>query len=395
MYQPALSLCINPHCKKQQNFYTLLFCKGCGSELLIDGRYRAIGELGQGGCGKTYEVLDLHSQPKVLKVLLNNHPKYVELFQQEAEVLGLLNHPGIPKLDLDGYFLFFPRSSQEPLHCIVMEKIEGLNLEEYIYQRGNYPINQKRALRWLAELSLILEQVHNHDFFHRDIKPANIMLRANGLLAMIDFGTARQIDADYLEKQALGEVTGVMTAGYTPIEQMRGRAVRQSDFYALGGTMIFLLTAHNPSYFYSSHDNKINWRGAVRDISDRFANLIDRLISASPEDRPQTAQEILRETVAIDPSLQGLGRDFGSGSISPISSIPSSIPSTNLSSSLSLEFIQRCRQELAEFIGPMAGIICDRTLAQNPNLSQTELVKILALKIPNAQQANAFMQRLL
>ena len=114
-----MSLCINPHCKNPQNSHTLLFCTGCGSELLIDGRYRAMRELGQGGFGITYEVLDLNSQPKVLKVLMDNHPKYTELFRQEADVLGILNHPGIPKLDEDGYFLYFPNGAFEPLHCIV------------------------------------------------------------------------------------------------------------------------------------------------------------------------------------------------------------------------------------------------------------------------------------
>ena len=432
-----MSLCINPHCKNPQNSHTLLFCTGCGSELLIDGRYRAIGELGQGGFGITYEVLDLNSQPKVLKVLMDNHPKYTELFRQEADVLGILDHPGIPKLDEDGYFLYFPNGAFEPLHCLVMEKIEGLNLAEYIHQRGDRPIRQKRALRWLAELALILEQVHDHDFFHRDIKPANIMLRANGLLALIDFGTARQIDSNYEELQAAGAITGVMTAGYTPMEQMRGRASRQSDFYALGGTMIFLLTTRNPSYFYQSHNNRINWRGAVTDILPRFADLIDRLVEPLPQDRPQTARDIFNEIAIIEPSLQGLNEYFLSGSMSrivpnePTSSIPAT-PKQNIPNSgttptpntqkseptfiapsptgdypqgtlrkrhsqplISQEFIGRCRQELAEFIGPMANIVCERTLAQNPNISQTEFVRALAQKIPNGEQAEEFKRRLL
>ena len=192
-----MTLCINPECGKAHNSDTMIFCQGCGSELLLDGRYRAVRELGQGGFGITYEVLDLANRPWVLKVLIDNNPKYVELFKQEVEVLKLLDHPGIPKTDLNGYFSYFPANREEPLHCLIMEKIEGLNLSQYIKQRGDRPIRPKRALRWLAELTLLLEQVHQKNFFHRDIKPSNIMLRANGCLALIDFGTAREVTKSY------------------------------------------------------------------------------------------------------------------------------------------------------------------------------------------------------
>lgn len=76
-----MNLCINPQCPKPKNSETLLFCQSCGSELLIDGRYRVLKLVGQGGFGLTYQVLDLESQPKVLKVLTDNHPKYIQLFQ--------------------------------------------------------------------------------------------------------------------------------------------------------------------------------------------------------------------------------------------------------------------------------------------------------------------------
>ena len=123
-----MSLCINPLCQKpEENPDNTLFCLGCGSELLLEGRYRVTKELGGGGFGKTYEVNEARSNTnKVLKVLINNHPKAVELFQREAEVLKSLNHPGIPKVESDSYFTYFSRNSSEPLHCLIMEKIEGL-----------------------------------------------------------------------------------------------------------------------------------------------------------------------------------------------------------------------------------------------------------------------------
>ena len=379
----------------------MLFCLNCGSELLLDGRYRAISQLGEGGFGKTYEVLDRNNQPRVLKVLIENYPKYVELFKQEANVLSALNHSGIPQVDHDGYFMYYPRDQEEPLHCIAMEKIEGMNLEDYLQQRANRPIKQKRALQWLGELATILEQVHNHNFFHRDIKPANIMLKANGSLVLIDFGSVRQVTATYLQKRSQGQVTGVISTGYTPMEQIKGKAVQQSDFYALGGTMIFLLTAQNPSEFYDPTTDKLNWRSAVPDIYPQFADLVDQLIATLPRSRPQTAEEILRAIAAIDPELDAVTTYFGTSSqVSQSPSIPP-VPvsiSPNLSPSkpkFSQDFLNRCQQELAEIIGPMASIVCRRTLSQNPNVSELEFVDLLVKKIPSQEEAREFKEKLL
>lgn len=403
-----MSFCINPQCKKPANSDTALFCHGCGSELLLDGRYRVVKELGQGGFGTTYETIDCNYHPWVLKVLMDNHPKYVELFQQEAQVLSILDHSGIPKIDIDGYFQYFPRGSQEPLHCLVMEKIEGLNLVEYLQQRGNRPIKPKRALRWLAELSLILEQVHNQNFFHRDIKPSNIMLRANGCLVLIDFGTVREVDETYLEKQAAGDITGIVTQGYTPMEQMKGKAVLQSDFYALGGTMIYLLTAQNPRNFYNFSSAKLNWRENVPEISPRFADLIDCMMSFLPSERPQTSRDIFNEIVAIDSSFKILDEQFNpapstsattkktfitSGINSDITSSTTFFPESN--SAITPEFVELCRQELASFIGPMAIIVCNRTFKQNPQMSRIEFCIALAKTISNPQQAKDFQQRMI
>jgi len=402
-----MSLCINPQCQKLENSDTVLFCQSCGSELLIDGRYRVQRLLGQGGFGLTYEVLDLNSRPKVLKILTDNHPKYVELFQQEARVLGIMNHPGIPQIDLNGYFTYYLQDIQEPLHCIVMEKIEGLDIEEYLKKRGNKPISYKRALRWLAELSLILEQVHDLDFFHRDIKPSNIMLKANGCLVLIDFGTAREVSGTYLEKQSAGLITGVISSGYTPIEQMRGKAVKQSDFYALGGTIIFMLTASNPLEFYNSFKDKIEWSEAVKNIPPEFASLIDSMMSSFPANRPQNAREIFEKIVKIDSSLQNVENYWIDSSNTSSSKIFSNIrqrPHANnktakkshqSDSQVPVDFVNRCRYELAEIIGPMATIVCKQTLAKNPSLSNSEFVLALAQKIPNSQDAQQFKQHLL
>jgi len=237
-----MSYCINPQCPNPQNPDNILFCQSCGSELLLQGRYRATRVLGGGGFGKTYDIRDQGSA-KVLKVLINNSPKAVELFQREAQVLSQLIHPGIPRVESNGYFVFHPKDNQQPVHCLVMEKIEGLNLREYLKQKGR-PIDGELATRWLRELVLIIQQVHNQGILHRDIKPQNIILKSDGKLALIDFGAVQEGTGTEVATAATGsgggtEVathgaggTSISSTGYTPIEQINGQAVPQSDFYA-------------------------------------------------------------------------------------------------------------------------------------------------------------------
>ncbi len=301
-----MSLCITPLCSKPQNPDNILFCQACGSELLLEGRYRVMHILGEGGFGKTYEVSEARNNiPKVLKVLINNQQKAVELFQREAEVLSFLNHPGIPKVETNAYFVYFPRNSTEPLHCLVMEKIEGLDLQEYIRQRDYRPIDQKLAVQWLSELVSILQQVHSQNFFHRDIKPSNIMLRATGGLALIDFGTVRQVSGTYMAKQPQGQVTGIISVGYTPQEQLNGQAIPQSDFFALGRTFVYLLTGKEPndSAIYDSYTDEVRWRNYASHISPPLADLIDQMMARFAVHRPVNTQEILQRLSVIDRSV--------------------------------------------------------------------------------------------
>ncbi|OKH18520.1 protein kinase [Hydrococcus rivularis NIES-593] len=421
-----MSLCINPRCPNPINKDSLLFCVSCGSELLLEGRYRVRQQLGGGGFGKTYEVKDSQagyesqSDLKVLKVLTYNHPKYVELFQREAQFLARLNHPGIPKVEPDAYFVYYPHNSADPLHCLVMEKIEGLDLKEYINRRGSC-ISEKRAIQWSIELVSILKEIHSHHFFHRDIKPSNIMLRADGQLVLIDFGTAREVTETYLSKRSEGQVTGLFSAGYSPLEQLNGQAVPESDFFALGRTIVYLLTGKHPSEFYDSYVDDLRWREAAPNVSPMFADFLDRMMARLPSQRPQSAEVILRELEEIYRSLYGSdphSRMKTSVAIEPLQQKPASpeIETTTVQatrplpdrappkvperaatddSRLDLNFISRSQQELAQFIGPIASIICQRILSKNPTISPRDFVEALAHKIPDPKQAEEFQRRVL
>ncbi|MEB3831935.1 serine/threonine protein kinase [Phormidium sp. CCY1219] len=311
--------CINPTCSNPADpgNASAQVCRTCGTSLVLQNRYRAIAPLGQGGFGQTFTVEDLQagsgdslSRHKVLKILVNSSPKAIELFQREAEVMTQIQHPGIPKLAEDGWFEFSLPDCLDPLHCLVMEKIHGLDLEVWLSQRNDGGIAQELACNWLKQLGEILNQLHQNagnQYFHRDIKPRNITMRPTGELVLIDFGGVRKISPSYLAKAGAGHSgTGIVSLGYTPSEQIRGKAVPQSDFFALGRTMVHLLTGQHPMDLEEDpQTGELMWRDYAPQISPEFAELIDWLMAPFPGQRPTNT------TVMLD-ALEGVVSGSGS-----------------------------------------------------------------------------------
>ena len=307
-----MSYCINPSCPQQNDAanVNLYICRNCGSDLLLQGRYQVMRLLSDSsGFGKVYEAYQ-GTIPKILKVLKtkhNNNSRIVELFQQEATVLSQLNHPGIPKVAPDGYFQFIGKNCSEPVHCIIMEKIDGLDLKQWMKQQNYQPISEKQALNWLKQLTEILHLVHQQNYFHRDIKPANIMIRSTGQLVLIDFGTARELTYTYLAELGggAGNVTKISSAGYTPPEQEKGHAVPQSDFYALGRTFVYLLTGKQATdrTMYEPLTDSCNWRESAPHISELLANFIDKLMAPTASARHKNTQDVLDELGMISQKL--------------------------------------------------------------------------------------------
>ncbi|HEY9850791.1 MAG TPA: CHASE2 domain-containing protein [Leptolyngbyaceae cyanobacterium] len=291
-----MSYCLNPKCLNPSDPKNndQLFCTNCGWELVFQQRYRVTQPLGVGGCGDVFEVDDNGT----LKVLKRLNPKYkyskiISLFQQEARVLNKLKHPGIPKVEKDGYFQYQAEGNKNPIHCLVMEKIEGVNLDKWMEIRENKPIGEEDAIAWLLQLIDILEKLHQNQYFHRDIKPSNIMLKPDGKLVLIDFGAVREITDTYLAKLGTNrELTSVQTFGYTPIEQINGQPLPQSDFFALGRTFVHLLTGKELEEFEEDKESKLLWRDSATHISKPLADLIDWLMEPLARKRPPNAKII-------------------------------------------------------------------------------------------------------
>ena len=298
-----MSLCINPVCSQPNHPDNdeNRFCQSCGSQLELIGRYRVLRLLSdKTGFGKIYEAYQ-QDTPKILKVLkeeLTNDSKALALFQQEAKVLQQLNHPGIPQTE--GYFPYQTRNNLI-LHCMMMEKIAGPNLEQWLKQQQNRPISEAQAIVWLKQLLEILDLVHNQQYLHRDIKPSNIMIRPDGQLVLIDFGTAREITRTYLANS--GGMTAISSSGYSPPEQMRGQAIPSSDFFALGRTFVFLLTGFPPEQLYDPHLDILQWRHHANHVSPLLLDFIDWLISTEVTKRPSNAEDISRRLAVIEHQL--------------------------------------------------------------------------------------------
>ena len=287
--------CINPDCKQRQNPNNIEQCQACGTPLIIGGYQllKPLRTLDPRSYTDVFEAEDRQGTRKVIKVLKDSSTKSVEMFVREAFTLQLLHHPGIPKVEIDGYFTFTPNDSTQELHCLVMEKIEGENLEHWLTKHGR--ISQYIALNWLRQLIKIIEVLHKNSFFHRDIKPSNIILKPDGRLVLIDFGSVRGITNTYLPKIKQQTITAIISGGYTPPEQIDGQAVPQSDFYALGRTFVHLVTGISPLELpKDSRTGKLIWQKQAPQISQPMADFLDEMMAFFPFDRPQDTTVILR-----------------------------------------------------------------------------------------------------
>ncbi len=219
--------------------------------ILKDGRYQALSTLGAGGQGQAYLAIDRQSGAEiVLKefilpvyVDVNIRRNALEQFENEARILRQMDNPQIVKL-LD-FFIEDHRA------YLVLEHIEGGSLRQIVKNRGHLPENQVRMLA--SQMCEILSYLHglSPPVVHRDFTPDNLILNKSGTLKLIDFNVARQV----VESTTSGTVVGKQA--YLPPEQFRGMPVTQSDIYALGATLHFLLVGEDPVPISVSHPRRV------------------------------------------------------------------------------------------------------------------------------------------
>ncbi|HEY9838925.1 MAG: protein kinase [Candidatus Sericytochromatia bacterium] len=252
---------------------------------VLQGRYQITKRIGQGGMGAIYladdlrfsqrvavvkEMLDHFQDPDQRRIATNN-------FDREAEMLANLKHPGIPEV--------YDRFTEGNRHYLVMEYVNGADLEQRLMNQDNEAFDEKDVLDWGAQICEILHYLHkqNPPIVYRDMKPANLILNDDGKIFVVDFGIAR-----HFNPTKKGTMIG--TQGYAPPEQYRGQVEPRSDLYALAATMHHLLTGRDPQAeapFTFPSVREINPR-----ISPQVDKIITRCLNMEPEGRFRDAMDL-------------------------------------------------------------------------------------------------------
>lgn len=204
------------------------------------GPYRIVGMLGEGGMGVVYRAhrADLGAEVAI-KILRDASlsPARRERFASEQRTLAQLNHPGIARLyDAD--------TLPDGTPWFAMELVEGVPLIDYA--RTHAPSIPER-LRLFRAVCEAVQHAHSHAVIHRDLKPSNILVRPDGVVKLLDFGIAKQIESlDSTNPQTMTSMR-MMTPAYAAPEQLRGERLGvHTDVYALGVVLYELLTGRLP-----------------------------------------------------------------------------------------------------------------------------------------------------
>ncbi|MEO0704132.1 MAG: AarF/UbiB family protein [Cyanobacteria bacterium J06649_5] len=217
------------------------------------------------------------------------------------QVHAIAPNPGIAQLITEKAYFTFQMSpeqtepEQAEAHAMVTQKIEGLPLSQWIEQNG--ALQQDLAFDWLQQLITSANALHEQGFLHRDIKPDNIIVASNQQIVLIDFGALCRIDPKRSTNPQIKQGTETYpvagTYGYMPPEQSDGRPEPASDYFAIARTLIHALTATHPSDLDQQPNGAIQWRNLAPQVSEPFAEFLDRLATPNHLYRPASAKEIV------------------------------------------------------------------------------------------------------
>lgn len=300
----------------------------------IENRYKIINFLGESSFGKTYLTLDRErgNSPCVLKKIEPHKVDRVSgaehspfpfweariLFDTEAQNLQRLGtHDQIPRLldDFPGETGFY----------LVHEFVQGKSLAEEMNERR---WKESEAIALLQDVLNTLTFVHQQNVIHSNIHPANLIRRSSdGQLVLLDFGSVKQISTMALDDQGQLINTGsVGTVGYMPKEQQAGNLRPNSDIYALGMVAIQALTGVHPSQLEPDpQTGEVSWRHLTQ-VSDRLAEIINKMAHAYFRERYQSAAEVLKDLALLSGALSGT-QSFAENLAIASSSEPTVVPS--------------------------------------------------------------------
>ena len=256
---------------------------------VIDGKYEILKQIGEGGMSVVYLARNNRMNMQLaVKEIKNDGSKSTEILlkglEREANILKDVDHPVIPRIiDIVKY---------GGTICVVMDFIEGENLADKLKEVGCF--SQDEVIEWGLELASALEYLHsmNPPIIYRDMKPSNVMLKPDGGVKLIDFGTAKTYD---IENNA--DTTALGTRGYAAPEQFgdaQGRGIyktdARTDIYNLGATLYHMVTGKNPQ---EAPYEMVPIRTVNPLLSTGLEEIILKCTKPNPEDRYQSCSELI------------------------------------------------------------------------------------------------------
>lgn len=269
------------------------------------GKYKLLGELGRGGMAIVYEglhpTLGRTVAVKMLSHELVYDQEFATRFKNEAKIIARLEHKNIVRVyDYEEVYATF---------FIIMEKIEGTDLALNMESQGILPFDKTRTI--LCQLAAGLAYAHEHGVIHRDVKPSNVILDADGVVKLMDFGIAKErAEEEEVEEDIIG------TAEYMSPEQALGQKMDgRADIYSLGVMAFEMLTGRLP---FDSHDPYEILRKHIKEpiVPPKHINpnvpadlneLVLRACAKKPKDRYANAQQIVE---ALEKHMAKGGKGF-------------------------------------------------------------------------------------
>ena len=261
---------------------------------LLDGRYRVLSHIADGGMASVYlavdERLDREVAVKIMRRELVSDETFVSRFRREARSAARLSHPNVVAV--------FDQGDDGDDMFLAMEYVPGRTLREVLTQEG--PLTPRAALDIFDRILQALDAAHSAGLIHRDVKPENVIIREDGVVKVADFGLARAVTA--ATTNASGTLLG--TVAYLSPEQVeRGIADARSDVYAAGLVLFEMVTARKafdgdtPIHvaYQHVHGTVPSASAMVRSVPTEIDRLVALGTARDPDQRPASAGDYLVE----------------------------------------------------------------------------------------------------
>jgi len=292
-----------PHCKEsnQDKSSQCMSCKssivgaGTNAAVVLDDRYEILQTLKSGSMGCVYKAMDRRFNDFVAVKKMNSfiEKQYMEeRFREEAKLLFILHHPGLPKVS--DFFTTTDPDTGDTSFYLVMTYIKGRDLETILQGTCRLPLPLPEVMDFFVQILEILDYLHrqNPPVIYRDLSPRNIMMQ-EGKVFLVDFGLARL----FIPRTS---GTAIGTPGYASPEQYSGAAEPRSDLYSLGVLMHYLLTGIDPEGGSRQNFHFQPIRTLNAQVSEELDSLLMSLLETIPDNRPGSASEILEKVSVLN-----------------------------------------------------------------------------------------------